>query len=58
MMHTNFNLRVLLAVLLLSAPFAHAGDSGATVKAEELKAEPFRDAKTIGKLAAGDKAIS
>ena len=55
MMHTKFNLRILLAALLLAAPFAHAGESGATVKAEELKAEPFRDAKTIGKLAAGDK---
>jgi len=55
MRHTKIYSRILLAALLLSAPFAHAGESGATVKAEELKAEPFRDAKTIGKLAAGDK---
>lgn len=46
---------ILLAVLLLAAPTAHAGDSGAAVKADELKAEPFRDAKTVGKLATGDK---
>ena len=45
----------LLAALLLALPLAHAGESGASIKADELKAEPFRDAKTVGKLAAGDK---
>ena len=45
----------LFAALLLTIPFAQAGESGAAVKADELKAEPFRDAKTVGKLATGDK---
>lgn len=44
----------LLFVALLLTPLARAGESGATLKADELKAEPFRDAKTIAKLAAGD----
>lgn len=55
MTHTTRCSHVLLAALLLAAPTAHAGESGAAVKADELKAEPFRDAKTVGKLAAGDK---
>ena len=46
---------VLLAVLLLAAPVVHAGDKGVAVKADELRAEPFRDAKTVGVLAAGDR---
>lgn len=46
---------VLLITLLLVLPAAHAGDSGATVKADDLKAEPFRDSKTIATLAVGDK---
>jgi uncharacterized protein YgiM (DUF1202 family) len=45
---------LLLTALLLAAPIAHAGESGAAVKTDELKAEPFRDAKTVGKLTAGD----
>ena len=45
---------ILLSTLLL-LPTAHAADSGAAIKADELKAEPFRDAKTIAKLSAGDK---
>lgn len=45
----------LLATLLLTIPLAEAGESGAAIKADELKAEPFRDAKTVGKLVAGDK---
>lgn len=55
MRHTTHYIHILLAALLLAAPTAHAGDSGAAVKADELKAEPFRDAKTIGKLTTGDK---
>ena len=43
-----------LALLLASAS-AGAGENGAAVKADELKAEPFRDAKTVGKLTTGDK---
>ena len=40
--------------LLLVAPIAHAGEGGAAVKADELKTEPFRDAKTVGKLTTCD----
>lgn len=52
MKHTPY---LLLAALLLAMTAAHAGESGATIKADELKAEPFRDARTVGTLAAGDK---
>jgi hypothetical protein len=45
----------LLAALLLTIPLAHAGETGSMIKADELKAEPFRDAKTIARLATGDK---
>lgn len=55
MTHTIRYLHVLLAAVLLAAPATHAGESGAAVKADALKAEPFRDAKTVGKLTAGDK---
>ncbi|MDD5329987.1 MAG: SH3 domain-containing protein [Sulfuricella sp.] len=44
----------LLAALLLAAPAVHA-DSGAALKADEIKTEPYRDASTVGRLAAGDK---
>lgn len=40
--------------LLLSAA-AWAAESGTALKADEIKAEPFRDAKTVGKLVTGDK---
>ena len=45
---------LLLAVLLCAAP-ALAGESGTARKASELKNEPYREAKTIGVLGAGDK---
>lgn len=45
----------LLAALLLTIPLAQAAESGAAIKSDELKAEPFRDARTVGKLATGDK---
>jgi hypothetical protein len=45
---------VLLAGALLAAG-AWAGQAGTTLKADELKAAPFRDAKTVGRLASGDK---
>lgn len=45
---------ILLAALLVM-PTAHAGEKGAMVKADDLRAEPFRDAKIAGALAAGDK---
>ena len=40
---------------LLAALPAAAAESGKLLKADELKAEPFRDAKTLSVLAAGDK---
>lgn len=30
-------------------------ESGSALKADDIKAEPFRDAKTVGSLASGDK---
>lgn len=45
---------MLIAALLLATAGAHA-EGGAAIKTDEIKAEPFRDAKTIGKLATGDK---
>jgi hypothetical protein len=44
-----------LILMLLTLPLARAGESGTTLKADELKAEPFRDAKTVATLAAGSK---
>lgn len=43
-----------LAALLLSGAL-HAAESGTALKPDDLKAEPFRDAKTVAKLASGDK---
>ena len=39
----------------LAAFSATAGETGSALKADDIKAEPFRDAKTVGKLAAGAK---
>lgn len=49
-------IRIIFAAgcLLLSA-VACAAESGTALKPDELKAEPFRDAKTVAKLATGDK---
>ncbi len=41
--------------LLLCAQAAWAAESGTLLKAEELKAEPFRDAKAVKNLAAGEQ---
>jgi len=54
MMKAISYIQILLAVLLL-IPFAHAAESGVAIKADELKAEPFRDARSVGALEAGDK---
>ncbi|HEU0188304.1 MAG TPA: SH3 domain-containing protein [Gallionellaceae bacterium] len=45
---------ITIAALLLSGAL-HAAESGAAIKGDDLKAEPFRDAKTVATLAAGDK---
>ena len=44
----------LLLMLLLSGAL-HAAESGTALKGDDLKAEPFRDAKTVATLATGDK---
>ena len=45
----------LLALLLVS--LAYANENGAMIKADVLKAEPFRDAKTTGSLDVGDQVV-
>jgi hypothetical protein len=47
--------RVLLGTLLLAAQAAWAADTGTLLKTDELKAEPFRDAKKLATLVSGDK---
>ena len=44
-----------VALALLAAAAALAGETGTALKADQLKAEPFRDAKTVANLSAGDK---
>lgn len=44
----------MICTLLLSGAL-HAAESGTALKADDLKAEPFRDAKTLAKLVTGDK---
>jgi uncharacterized protein YgiM (DUF1202 family) len=46
---------VLTACAAMCCGSAVAQDTGTALKADELKAEPFKDANTIGKLAKGDK---
>src|SRR3989338_9601292 len=50
----NIKLCFALGALLLSGAL-HAAESGTAIKKDDLKAEPFRDAKTMATLAAGDK---
>ena len=45
----------LLVVFLLVAGTTLAAEKGTVLKADKLKAEPFRDAKTVGSLTAGQK---
>ena len=45
----------LVAAALAVTTAAGAGEPGVVLKADEIKAEPFRDAKTVGSLGAGDK---
>jgi len=44
----------MICALLLSGAL-YAAESGTALKADDLKKEPFRDAKTVAKLATGDK---
>lgn len=50
----NIRLCLLLCAPLLSGAL-YAAESGTAIKGDDLKAEPFRDAKTVATLAAGDK---
>ena len=50
----NIRLCLLFCALLLSGA-VRAAESGTAIKGDDLKAEPFRDAKTIASLTAGDK---
>ncbi|MDD2684668.1 MAG: SH3 domain-containing protein [Gallionella sp.] len=50
----KFKLGFIFATCLLASA-AMAGESGTALKADEIKVEPFRDAKTVAKLATGDK---
>lgn len=54
MMKTICCIHILLAALLL-VPLAHAAESGTMIKTDEMKAEPFRDARAVGTLEVGDK---
>ncbi|MHB0924892.1 MAG: SH3 domain-containing protein [Gallionellaceae bacterium] len=50
----TMRLSLMICALLLSGAL-HAAESGTALKADDLKTEPFRDAKTVAKLATGDK---
>jgi len=50
---TKFILTGLFVCLL--AQTGAAVETGSAIKADEIKSEPYRDAKTVGSLAAGDK---
>jgi hypothetical protein len=54
-MKTLRHILVLLGLLLLANGTALAGEGGSALKADDLRAEPFRDAKTVGSLAPGDQ---
>jgi len=49
------SIAALLMTGLVATGTALAGEPGTALKADDLKAEPFRDAKTVGSLAAGDR---
>lgn len=48
---------MIMAVLLvcMAAGGPLAGETGTALKPDEIKAEPFRDAKSVGKLATGQR---
>ena len=48
------SMAALLVTFLLAVGTTLAGEAGTALKADDLKAEPFRDAKTVGSLTAGD----
>ena len=44
----------MLAALIFSGAL-HAAETGTALKSDDIRTEPFRDAKTVAKLATGDK---
>lgn len=54
-MTTVRGITVSLATLLLAIGSAFGGEGGTVLKADELRAEPFRDARMLGSLTTGDK---
>jgi hypothetical protein len=53
-MNAARSIAALFVTFLLAVGTTLAGEAGTALKADELKAEPFRDAKTVGSLTAGD----
>lgn len=51
---TTTLLTPLLLLTLLAQPGVAATEPGSTLKGDEIKAEPFRDAKAVGTLKVGD----
>jgi len=49
------SITVSLATLLLAVGQAFGGEGGTVLKADELRAEPFQDAKRLAPLTTGDK---
>lgn len=49
------NIGILLAMLLFATRAIAAWETGTALKTDKLMTEPFRDAKTVGSLSAGDK---
>lgn len=44
-----------LLLALMAQPALAATETGSAIKGDEIKAEPFRDAKSVGALAVGDQ---
>ena len=53
-MNVARSMAALLVTFLLAMGTTLAGEAGTAFKADDLKAEPFRDAKTVGSLTPGD----
>ena len=54
-MKTSQAIVALLLIWACAANIAFATEAGTALKASEIKASPYRDAKTLGTLAKGDK---
>ena len=54
-MRTLSGLLLAGSLVCLMAQASAAVETGSAIKADAIKAEPYRDAKTLGPLAAGDK---